>query len=30
VGVAEKDRCQGHKNDPKGPGLFSRLFGGKK
>jgi len=30
AGVAKKDRCQGHQNDPKEPGLFSRLFGGKK
>jgi len=30
AGVAMKDRCQGHENDPKEPGLISRLFGGKK
>jgi len=30
AGVAKKDRCQGHKNDSKEPGLISRLFGGKK
>ena len=30
AGVAKKDRCQGHDNDPKEPGLLSRLFGGKK
>ena len=30
VGVALKDRCQGHENDPKEPGLISRLLGGKK
>jgi hypothetical protein len=29
-GVAKKDRCQGHANDPKEPGFMSRLFGGKK
>jgi len=28
--VALKDRCQGHENDPKEPGLLSRLLGGKK
>ena len=26
-GVAKKDRCQGHANDPKEPGFFSKLFG---
>ncbi|SDT04659.1 hypothetical protein SAMN04489834_2708 [Microterricola viridarii] len=26
-GVARADRCQGHENDPKEPGFFSRLFG---
>ena len=29
-GVKKADRCQGHQNDPvepKGPGLFSKLFG---
>ena len=25
-GVAKKDRCQGHADDPKDPGFFSRLF----
>ena len=25
-GVAKKDRCQGHQNDPKKPGFFSKLF----
>jgi len=29
-GVAKKDRCQGHQNDPKEPGFFSKLLGGKK
>ena len=29
-GVAKKDRCQGHANDPKEPGFVSKLFGGKK
>ena len=29
-GVAKNDRCQGHANDPKEPGILSRLFGGKK
>ena len=28
-GVAKKDRCQGHQNDPKEPGMFSKLFGKK-
>jgi hypothetical protein len=26
-GVAKKDRCQGHANDPKEPGFMSKLFG---
>jgi hypothetical protein len=26
-GVPKSQRCQGHANDPKEPGLFSRLFG---
>jgi hypothetical protein len=30
AGVPESERCQGHHNDPKEPGLLSRLFGGKK
>jgi hypothetical protein len=25
-GVAKKDRCQGHANDPKGPGFLIKLF----
>ena len=25
-GVAKKDRCQGHANDPREPGFFSKLF----
>lgn len=25
-GVAKKDRCQGHANDPKEPGFFSKIF----
>ena len=29
-GVAKKDRCQGHANDPVEPGFFAKLFGGKK
>ena len=28
-GVAKNDRCQGHANDPKEPGLFSKIFGKK-
>lgn len=28
-GVSKADRCQGHANDPKEPGLFARLFGKK-
>ena len=30
AGVSKANRCQGHQNDPKEPGLFSRLFGKKK
>lgn len=26
-GVAKKDRCQGHQNDPVEPGFFSKMFG---
>ncbi len=26
-GVVKKDRCQGHANDPKETGFFSKLFG---
>ena len=29
-GVKKADRCQGHQNDPKEPGIFSKLFGSKK
>ena len=25
-GIPKSDRCQGHQNDPKEPGFFSRLF----
>jgi hypothetical protein len=28
-GVAKKDRCQGHANDPKEPGFLSKIFGKK-
>jgi hypothetical protein len=28
-GVSKQDRCQGHANDPKEPGFFSRMFGKK-
>jgi hypothetical protein len=28
-GVPKSQRCQGHTNDPKEPGLFSRFFGKK-
>jgi len=28
-GIAKSERCQGHQNDPKVPGLFSRFFGKK-
>ena len=28
-GVLKGDRCQGHANDPKEPGFFSRIFGKK-
>jgi hypothetical protein len=28
-GVAKSDRCQGHANDPKEPGFFSKIFGKK-
>jgi hypothetical protein len=29
-GVAKKDRCQGHANDPVEPGFFAKMFGTKK
>jgi hypothetical protein len=29
-GVPKAQRCQGHANDPKEPGFFAKLFGGKK
>jgi hypothetical protein len=29
-GIPQAQRCQGHANDPKEPGFFARLFGGKK
>ncbi|CAB4588452.1 unannotated protein [freshwater metagenome] len=29
AGISKANRCQGHQNDPKEPGLFSRLFGKK-
>ena len=29
-GIPQAQRCQGHANDPKKPGFFARLFGGKK
>ncbi len=25
-GIPKADRCQGHANDPKEPGIFSKLF----
>ena len=28
-GIPKNQRCQGHANDPKEPGLMSRLFGKK-
>ncbi|MEJ0014560.1 MAG: hypothetical protein WDN07_03120 [Actinomycetota bacterium] len=28
-GVPESERCQGHENDPKEPGIFSRFLGKK-
>lgn len=28
-GVSKSDRCQGHQNDPKEPGFFSKMFGKK-
>lgn len=28
-GIPKAQQCQGHQNDPKDPGLFSRLFGKK-
>ncbi len=28
-GVSKADRCQGHQNDPKEAGFFSKLFGKK-
>jgi hypothetical protein len=28
-GVSKADRCQGHANDPKEPGFFSKMFGKK-
>lgn len=27
AGILRADRCPGHQNDPKEPGLLSRLFG---
>jgi hypothetical protein len=29
AGVAKSERCQGHENDPKEAGFFSRIFGKK-
>jgi hypothetical protein len=26
-GVSKSERCQGHQNDPKEPGFFSKMFG---
>lgn len=28
-GVPKAQRCQGHQNDPKEPGFFSKMFGKK-
>ena len=28
-GIPKSQQCQGHANDPKGPGFFARLFGKK-
>jgi hypothetical protein len=28
-GVSKSARCQGHANDPKEPGFFSKMFGKK-
>ena len=28
-GIPKSQRCQGHQNDPKEPGLLARLFGKK-
>jgi hypothetical protein len=28
-GVPKSQRCQGHQNDPKEPGFFSKMFGKK-
>jgi len=28
-GIPKSKRCQGHQNDPKQPGFFAKLFGGK-
>jgi len=29
AGVPKSQRCQGHANEPKQPGFFARIFGGK-
>ena len=29
-GIPKSQRCEGHANDPKQPGFFAKLFGGKK
>jgi hypothetical protein len=29
-GIPKSQQCAGHANDPKEPGFFARLFGGKK
>ena len=26
AGIAPADRCQGHANEPKGPGILARIF----
>jgi hypothetical protein len=28
-GIPKSQQCQGHKNDPKEPGFFAKLFGRK-
>jgi len=28
-GIPKSQQCQGHQNDPKEPGIFSKLFGKK-
>jgi hypothetical protein len=28
-GIPKSQRCQGHQNDPKEPGFFSKMFGKK-